>query len=240
MTADNERMRSDMESPAEARAELARAEKAEPLISHPTLTTRVRQAIQRKYLSFCRSLARIGWTTRAIIGLLRGRAALGLLLFGGACVITNYAPDGTVKWTTGLDPNLVVTEGLNKVCDVMFHNDTQVATWYVGLVDGGSSPTYAAADTLASHAGWTEYTAYDETNRQEWTEGAAAAGSITNSTSVDFSMNAVGTVAGMLLASVASGTGGTLWCGTNFSGGNQAVANADTLKVTYTLTASNG
>jgi hypothetical protein len=160
------------------------------------------------------------------------------LVLAGSFTVSNFGADGVMKWTTGCEYNQITTVGLNKLLDVMFHNDTQVATWYIGLVD--SSPTYAAGDTMASHAGWTEYTEYSETNRQTWTEDAAAAGSITNSTTVDFSMNATGTVAGMFLVSdsTKSGTAGMLWSGLNFSGGNQSVSNGDTLKVTYTLTAS--
>ena len=160
------------------------------------------------------------------------------LFMAGTFTAQCVGADGAVKWTTGIEYNQITTVGLNYLLDVAFHNGTQTATWYIGLVS--SSPTYSAADTMSSHSGWTEYTAYSETNRQTWTEDAASSGSITNSTTVDFSMNATGTVAGMFLTSnnTKGGTSGTLWSALSFSGGNQSVSNGDTLKVTYTLTAS--
>lgn len=166
------------------------------------------------------------------------------LLFAGTFTAQCVGADGVVKWTTGMEFNQITTEGLNYLLDVGFHNGTQVATWYIGLVDTGGS--YAAGNlasqiaTTGSANGWNEYTEYSETLRQTWTEDAAASGSITNSTTVDFSMNASGTVAGMFLVSTSTkgGTSGTLWTVLNFSGGNQTVSNGDTLKVTYTLTAS--
>lgn len=163
------------------------------------------------------------------------RLGIASLLFAGAVSATCYDADGAIKWVERCSFNKITTEGRNHILDVTFHNDTQVSTWYIGLVSGASTPTYADADTLASHAGWTEYTAYSETNRQVWQEGAASAGAITNSTTSDFSMNASGTVAGLLLCSVASGTSGTLWTAVSFSGGNQSVSDGDTLKVTYAL-----
>ena len=168
--------------------------------------------------------------------MLRSGFAAALFL-AGSFTAQCYDSAGALKWATGAEFNQVTTVGLNYLLNVAFHNDTVVATWYIGLVATGG--TYSAADTMASNS-WTEYTAYSETNRQTWTEDLAAGGSITNSTTVDFSMNATGTVAGMFLTSdsTKSGTAGTLWTTLNFSGGNQSVSNGDTLKVTYTLTAS--
>ena len=71
-------------------------------------------------------------------------------------------PEGNVKWTDK-NHNIVTTAGLNDVIDVYLRNQTQTATWYVGLTDG--TPTVAAGDTMASHAGWTEVTAYSESVR---------------------------------------------------------------------------
>lgn len=159
------------------------------------------------------------------------------LMLAGSFTAQCYDAGGALKWTTGVEYNQITTVGLNLMLNVMFHNDAQSATWYFGLVDTGG--TYSAADTMSSNS-WVEYTEYSETNRQTWTEDAASGGSITNSTTVDFSMNATGTVAGLFLAddSTKGGTSGVLWTTLNFSGGNQSVSNGDTLKVTYTLTAS--
>lgn len=129
--------------------------------------------------------------------------------------------------------NGVVNQGKNSVLDIMFHGSTQITTWYIGLMDNSGYTAEAAADTLASHAGWNEFTSYTG-DRKEWTEGAASSQSITNGTTVDFAITGSGTLKGLFLCSVASGTSGTLWATAAFSS-TVSVANGDTLKVTYTV-----
>lgn len=139
---------------------------------------------------------------------------------------------GHVKWSEA-KANLIVTEGLNSLLDVMFHASTQISTWYIGLKGAG---TPAAADTLASHGTWTEVSTYSGT-RPAWTEGAASSGSITNATSVDFSINGTSTVAGAFLSSATSGTTGTLYGVVDFAS-SRSVLSGDTLQITVTITAS--
>jgi hypothetical protein len=110
---------------------------------------------------------------------------------------------------------------------------------YLGLVTGpGSGTTYAAADTLASHAGWTENTNYTGT-RKAVTFGTATTANpsvISNSASPSsFAMNATATIAGAFLCTVSSGTSGVLFSGGDFTGGDKSVASGDTLNVTYTF-----
>jgi len=145
-----------------------------------------------------------------------------------------FDKDGKLKWEKEAD-NAATDEGLNSVLNVYFHAVTQISTWYIGLITG--TGTLAAADTLASHAGWTEGTDYTGT-RLEWTEGAASSKSITNAATVDFPCTGSMTVKGAFLASATSGTSGVLFCTAAFTGGDQAVGNGDTLKVTYTVTAA--
>jgi hypothetical protein len=142
--------------------------------------------------------------------------------------------NGQVKWTDTIE-NLVVTVGKNDLLDKYFAGSAYTAAWYMGLVDGASSPTYAAGDTLASHAGWTESTAYSGTNRSTVAWNAASAGSKA-STATSFSINATATIAGALLTvtQVRATTTGVLYSAGSFSGGNRSVANGDTLNVTYT------
>jgi hypothetical protein len=142
--------------------------------------------------------------------------------------------DGQVKWTDSIE-NLVVTVGKNDLLDKYFAGSAYTAAWYLGLVDGATTPTYAAGDTLASHAGWTESTAYSGTNRATVAWNAASAGSKA-STATSFSINATATIAGALLTvtQTRATTTGVLYSAGSFSGGNRAVANGDTLNVTYT------
>lgn len=140
--------------------------------------------------------------------------------------------DGNEKWREE-KKNLIVTEGLNHILNTQFNAGTQVTTWYIGIKGAG---TVAAADTLASHAGWSEVSSYSGT-RKEWTEGAASAGSMTNATSVDFSITGTATCAGAFLCSVTSGTAGTLYGAVDF-GTSRSVISGDTLQVTVTVTAA--
>ena len=142
--------------------------------------------------------------------------------------------DGEIKWTDTIK-NLVVTVGKNDLLDKYFAGSAYTAAWYMGLVDGASTPTYAASDTLASHAGWTESTAYSGSNRITVAWNAASSGS-KSSTATSFSINATATIAGALLTvtQVRATTTGVLYSAGNFSGGSRSVASGDTLLVTYT------
>ena len=146
--------------------------------------------------------------------------------------VTCLDKDGNVKWEEE-KKNLIVTEGLNHILDVTFHADTQVTTWYIGLKGSG---TPAAGDTMASHATWSEITDYSG-DRKEWTEGAASSGSMTNSSSVDFSITGTATIAGAFLNTAATGTAGTLYGVVDFSSA-RSVISGDTLQVTVTVTAA--
>jgi acyl dehydratase len=60
---------------------------------------------------------------------------------------------------------------------------------------------------------------------------------MTNSSSVDFTINASATVAGAFLASATSGTTGTLYGIVDFTAA-RSVLSGDTLQITVTVTAS--
>ena len=167
------------------------------------------------------------------------RPALGETVgAGGVYTVECVGPDGQVKWTDQFH-NLVVNQGLANMNGAYFAGTAQTTTWYLGLVEGpGSGTTFAAADTLASHAGWTESTAYTG-NRKTVTFGSATTANpsvITNSASPSsFTMNATATIAGAFLTSVATGTSGILFSEGDFTGGDKSVASGDTLNVTYTF-----
>lgn len=152
---------------------------------------------------------------------------------------------GNLKWSQET-PNLVVNQGIQTMNATYFASSTQVATWYVGLITGpGSGVTIAAGNTLASHAGWTEFTNYTGTRKTAVFATATTANPsvVTNSASpASFIISGGGgTVAGAFLCSATSGTSGTLFSASNFqSPGDRIVVAGDTLNVTYTfsLTAS--
>jgi len=156
---------------------------------------------------------------------------------GGVYHVQCFDKDGNLKWEDKAH-NLVVNEGLKDMNDKYFSGAAYSATWYLGLVTGpGSGTTFAAADTLASHAGWTEFTNYSG-NRGAVTFGAATLADpsvITNPSPVQFTITgAGGTVAGAFLASVATGTSGILFSESDFQApGDRAVVSGDVLNVTY-------
>ena len=156
---------------------------------------------------------------------------------GGVFHVQCFDKDGNLKWEEKAH-NLVVNEGLQDMNDKYFSGSTYTAAWYLGLVTGpGSGNTYAAADTLASHIGWTEDTNYSG-NRKSVTFGSATAADpsvINNSGSpAQFSMTGTATIAGAFLTDQASGTSGVLFSVSNFqSPGDRAVVSGDTLNVTY-------
>jgi hypothetical protein len=142
--------------------------------------------------------------------------------------------------------NQITNEGKNKLLNVMFHGVTAIGTWYIGLVSGAGTPTLAPGDTysqIGGSNGWAEFTAYDESTRQEWPEDAAASQSITNSTPLVFNITGSGSVYGPFV--VGGGTapstkndaagGGTLWSAVHFNSGTIPVSASDQLKVTYTV-----
>lgn len=109
-------------------------------------------------------------------------------------------------------PNGAVTVGINKVLDTAFRNQTQITQWYIGLINGSGFSNLSASDTMASHAGWTELTAYSG-NRQAWSPGAASSGTLTISSALAFTMASTSDVQGIFIASSAtkSETASTLW-----------------------------
>lgn len=150
-----------------------------------------------------------------------------------------YGADGKLKWSDYFY-NIVVNTGLDDSLDKQFKASSYTASWYVGLTDG--TPTVAAADTMSSHAGWVEVTAYDESVRQTLTLGTVASQSVDNSASkATFTISTNSTTVGgcfVTTSSTKSGTTGTLYGAGAFTAGDKSLDDGDTLNVTVTLTAA--
>ena len=143
-----------------------------------------------------------------------------------------FDKEGKLKWTEEFD-NLVVTAGLNKYLDATLKTGLATPLWYCGLKGTGNP---AAADTMASHATWSEITPYSNATRPAWTPGTIAAGSVSNTASkAVFTINAGTTVYGAFMAdeNTKGGSTGTLLGAGNF-GTERVVISADTLNVTVT------
>lgn len=160
---------------------------------------------------------------------------------GGVFTIQCHDAQGNLKWEEST-PNLVVNEGLQFMNAKTFTGSSYTAAWYLGLYGAGASNTPAAADTMASHAGWTEVTAYSQTTRPACNFGTPTTADpsvATNSASAaTFSINATTTVGGAFLTTdnTKGGTTGTLFSAADFqSPGDRSVVSGDTLSVTYTF-----
>lgn len=146
---------------------------------------------------------------------------------------------GKLLWRDGFD-NIITNAGLDHILDIVLSGGTQITTWYIGLTDG--TPTVAAGDTMSSHAGWAEVTAYDEAVRQTWSDGGVSSQSVDNSASqatytIDTNSTTIG--GGFLSSnSTKSGTTGVLLSAGAFSAGDKSLDDNDTVDVTLTVTAA--
>jgi len=137
------------------------------------------------------------------------------------------------------DANLVTNVGRNDILDKYWRGSSYTQTVVMGLKGTGAP---AAGDTQASHAGWLEVggtnaPAYTG-SRKAVTMGAASAQSSV-SPQQTFAITSTGTVSGLFMnnggSSTKDDTTGVLVSAVNFTGGDEAVNNGDSLLVTYTF-----
>lgn len=136
-----------------------------------------------------------------------------------------------------LSSNIVTTEGLNHILDVVLHASTQVTTWYIAPFEGNYTPV-AGLTAATFTAAATECTAYDEATRVAYVEAAASGGVTTNAASrAVFTINASKTLYGaaLLSASAKSSTSGVCLAAARFSS-SRAVVDNDEVAVSYSLT----
>jgi len=174
---------------------------------------------------------------RLLAALLLGAAVRAGVVVSHHFRVECVGPDGALKWAAEAR-NLVVNVGLDEILDKFYKGATYTAAHYVGLTDG--TPTVAAGDTMGSHAGWSEVTAYSEANRPTLTLGAVSGQSVDNSgNQASFSVNANGTtIGGAFLATAATkgGSSGILIGAAAFGVGDKSADDGDTLNVTVTAT----
>ena len=156
---------------------------------------------------------------------------------GGVFTVVCHDADGNLKWEDTFH-NLVPSGGLQYMSASFFTGTGYTTGLYFGLITGpGSGTTFAAGDTLASHAGWTENTDYSGTRKSiGFGTPTTATPSVTVGTgATSFTMTGSATIAGAFVANVASGTSGVLFAEGDFTGGDNSVTSGDSLAVTYTF-----
>lgn len=109
-------------------------------------------------------------------------------------------------------PNGVTLQGITDLLNINFGADSKNAAYYMGLIADAATITLSSADTIASHAGWTESTSYNEANRQTLTFGTASNGVIITSLA-SFTASSSITLGGIFVAtnSTKGGSTGKLW-----------------------------
>lgn len=160
-----------------------------------------------------------------------------LMTVGGVFRVRCLDKDGVLKWEDTAK-NTVVNVGLQHLLQVAFMGTPAASSsWYLGLVSG--TPTIDAADTLASHSGWTEITAYTG-DRHVWTKARTDQTLSNTSNKASFAITSDSqTIGGCFLCNDEDGTAGVLMSATAFTGGDKTADDGDTLEVTYELTAAN-
>ena len=160
---------------------------------------------------------------------------------------------GNLKWEESF-PNLVNAVGKELMLDTLLKGSSySVVGPYLGLISG-SSPTFAASDTMTSHAGWTEFTNYTVGGSAVRGTAVFASATSTGTTPSNVTTSAAtaivytitgggGTVGGCFLvtgsgaSSTQSSTTGTLYSAGAFTTAKITTA-GDTVSVTYSTTAT--
>ena len=161
--------------------------------------------------------------------------------------------DGNLKWEETF-PNLVVAVGKQLMLDTLLKGSSYTVVGpYLGLISG-SGNTFAASDTMTSHAGWAEFTNYTVGGsgvRGTAVFGSATSSGLTPSNVTTSAASAItytitgggGTVGGCFLvtgsgaSATISNTSGTLYSAGAFATAKVTTA-GDTVSVTYSTTAT--
>lgn len=160
---------------------------------------------------------------------------------------------GNVKWEESF-PNLVVAVGKELMLDTLLSGSSYTTVGpFLGLISGSSS-TYSASDTMASHSGWTEFTNYTVGGSAVRGTASFSAATSSGSTPSNVTSKAAspitytitgggGVVGGCFLVTgtgavnTQSSTAGTLYSAGSFATAKTTTA-GDTVSVTYSTTAT--
>lgn len=157
-----------------------------------------------------------------------------------------------LKWQDGFR-NTVVTEGKNAALTHFLKGSSYTASVALGLIEDTGYSAIAAGNTAANITavgggspanGWNEAPSSTCASRGTPSFGTASSGSLATSSSVSFAIIATDTIkgafllcrstAGTAVSTTVGNTNGALYSAGLFSGGDRAVANGDTLNVSYT------
>jgi len=171
----------------------------------------------------------------------------------GAYHVVCRDKDGNIKWEDEF-PNLVNAGGKELMLDTLLKGTSYTVSGpFLGLIST-VGPTFAAADTMTSHSGWTEFTNYTVGGSAVRGTAAFASATSTGSTPTNVTSSvataitylitgAGGNVTGCFISTgsgssaVQGNTGGTLYSAGAFAVAKVTTA-GDTVTVTYSTTAT--
>jgi len=163
--------------------------------------------------------------------------------------------NGNLKWSEDFDNQVVQVGKIFMLSQTLLTSPVALVGPYLGLVSG-SGNTFSPTDTMTSHAGWTEFTAY--TVSSSAVRGTAVFSTPTGNNNTTPGSNVVtaaasaitytitgsgGTIGGCFLvtgtgaSSTLGNTGGTLYSAGAFGTAKTTTA-GDTVSVTYSTTAT--
>ena len=163
--------------------------------------------------------------------------------------------NGNLKWSEDFDNQVVQVGKIFMLQQTLLTSPVALVGPYLGLVSG-SSNTFSPTDTMTSHTGWTEFTAY--TVSSSAVRGTAVFSTPTGNNNTTPGSNVVtaaasaitytitgsgGTIGGCFLvtgtgaSSTLGNTGGTLYSAGAFGTAKTTTA-GDTVSVTYSTTAT--
>jgi hypothetical protein len=189
----------------------------------------------------------------AVVTLQAGAAKDECLGMAGMYHVECRDAQGNLKWTEEF-PNLVNAVGKELMLDTLLKGSSySVVGPFLGLISGSGS-TFSASDTMASHAGWTEFANYTVGGSAVRGTAVFASATSTGSTPSNVTTSAAtaitytitgagGTVGGCFLvtgsgaSSTINNTSGTLYSAGNFATAKVTTA-GDTVSVTYSTTAT--
>lgn len=162
------------------------------------------------------------------------------VLMYGEWDLAAYDRDYSLLWRETIR-NGVTLVGLTALVTDFFAGGVQKPNWYGGLINASGYSSVSENDTMTSHSGWTEVTAYDGSTRKAWTPLVVSNGLIYNSTSMIFNFTASSSIRGLFLASdsTKSGTTGTLWS-TAIMSSTRSFESGQLFSATYRVRAAGG
>jgi hypothetical protein len=162
----------------------------------------------------------------------------------GRFIVRCFDARGRLRWEDEV-LNTVVTVGKNLILDQSLAGAAYTATEFLGLISSVSYSAISAADTMTSHAGWTEAGTTNAPtfsgNRGACPWSVASGGSKALSTNPSFSITGTGTLKGAFMvggsgaANTVMSTAGTLISAGLFTGGDRSTLNGDTVSVGYSM-----